>query len=190
MPPSGWICASTQRFKKYLFHALATDRKGTLVFAKDESVRAPIGYVATIEYPFSFWGKIIMRHPFSSGLSIVPYIVKKLRGILAHKRQIKSGGNSKIFLPRFRWTKNNERTARVLFIGVLERYRGQAVGMRLYNAVTKELSKKGCIVLEAHIDKGNDASVKLHTRAGFSLTECAGGEFLARIRVNHKNSLP
>ena len=182
MAPAGWVRASAPCFKKNLLHALATDARGTLVVANDADVPIQIGYVAAIEYPVFFWGKIILDHPLSFLSATLPYILKKLRGIMLLQPKTYSENSP----PRFQWSRNNERTARVLFIGVLEKYRGQAVGTRLYNALFKELAKKGCEILEAHIDAGNDASLKLHAQAGFSMTKCAMGEFLAHHRVNHR----
>jgi L-amino acid N-acyltransferase YncA len=83
------------------------------------------------------------------------------------------------------WKRSDNSIARVQYIAVAEKVRGQGVGAALYERLMTELGDKGVRLVEASIAAHNSSSIRLHRRSGWTLYS-DGRRVLAERRLEEK----
>ena len=186
--PKGIFSRCSKQFRSIFLKHLLNSPLGIIIFAYNQSSKKEVGYVIAIRHPVYFWISLLLHYPFSIDLFI---FIKKsgsfIRDILLllkkfKKKKINHSANEKMSnntLPNFTWSSSNPKIARIHFIGVLPKFRGSGLGSALYISLMEILRKEGCMKIEAHIDKGNKASLKLHQTTGWEIQKLRAGDYKA-----------
>ncbi len=94
-----------------------------------------IGFIAAVVDPVAYWKVFPWRHPIIWATAVIH---KLLRG----------GRRTGID----HWNHSSPSIARILYVGVAERFRRHGIGVQLYRTVIHMLSKSGVQRVETHID--------------------------------------
>ncbi len=149
----------------YIKHVIESSL-GVMVLGIDTSLEKGVGYVVAISEPKRFWRTFVVRYPFYAGL----LFLKKFLDSINFKARNRAKST-------FKWSKGGVENARVIFIGVLPEYRGLGIGQRIYQFFFETLRKNGKYLVEAHIDKGNESSLRLHQRVEFEIEQLDSGDY-------------
>ncbi len=137
----------------------------------------PIGYVIVTWEWQRFKRTFVTRHP-AIGLSILWRRIKKS---FRKPRSAGPGGSEAAFLSSptvdCRWEDNARTIAKIVFVGVDPRARGQGIGAKLYIALTSHLADRGFQRVDALISLDNTSSIKMHERAGWTVRRDLYGYF-------------
>ncbi len=141
----------------------------------------PAGFVAGVIDPARTWPALLRRHP-GLGLRIaLSRGLERVRRPRPAAARAERGETSPSRGPSA-WDESSPEVARVILIGVDDEFRGQGVGLGLYDAFARELAGRGVRRLVARIDAENRQSLALHRRAGWDLEADPDGlRFLATL---------
>lgn len=81
------------------------------------------------------------------------------------------------------WSDSSPAIAKILYIGVLMRFRGRGLGGELYRSLFEILTLNGVKRVDARISNGNYASVQMHRKSGWRISELDDG-FFATIEIS------
>lgn len=190
MPPTGFFAGCSRKFWRIFLRHLLEHPLGIMVVAFDQNCRRCAGYSVAIGHPHKFWSDFIMAYPLSAGAIILrkkyKLLIKHLLLNLGFTKK-KSSDSSKDWpsedAPEFTWLSSTSRIARIMFIGVLPDFRRLGLGQALYSFLAEELTREDYGIIEAHIDKGNKASVALHRKSGWELQELRQGDHKAILNL-------
>jgi len=168
LPISGRYSVLTSRGQLAYIKHLIKSSMGIIVLGVDTSSEKVVGYVIAITEWKRFWYTFATKYPFYAGLLFLKKFSDK----------IKFKVRSKV-VSSFRWSQTVKKNARIIFIGVLPEYRGLGVGQRIYQNLFEILREDGEYLVEAHIDKNNEPSLKLHKKVGFKIEQLDSGDYTA-----------
>lgn len=134
------------------------------------------GIAVVLVHPRSYWRSFAKRRPMLALLVAARRLRSRSHGAKPEQKHIASGGSAAADAvapgpPPLPWTHAEPGIARLLFIGVVARYRGMGVSGKLFRAIAAALAEQGARAVDASIDKANLASLKAHRRAGWALYE-------------------
>lgn len=184
MPPWGFISTCSRRFQRNFINYLLENPLGTIMIAIDLDSTASVGYAIAIRNSFKFWIGFILKYFISSGFEIFLRKYKTLIRLLMRKPNSAQRQMRDRNLPEFAWSSSNQEFIRIIFIGVCPNFRGLGLGEAIYSFLAEILKKEGCIKIEAHIDKGNDASVCLHRKSGWQIQQLRHGDYKAVLDLD------
>jgi len=151
----------------YIKHIIESSL-GIVVIGIDPLFGKGVGYVIAITESKRFWYTFIIKYPFYTGLLFLKKFLDKIK-LKARNKAASS----------FRWSQACEKSARIIFIGVLPEYRGLGIGQRIYQLLFEILKEEGRYLVEAHIDKDNEPSIRLHKKVGFEIEQLNSGDYRA-----------
>lgn len=146
-----------------------------------------VGYAAAITDWTRFWQSFAWRHPFLA----ISIATRKLRGGRGGRRpadqtkliarddepsELLEAEGIKL------WRESSPHIAKILHVGVLANFRGRGVATSLYRRLMDELALRGVQRLDAWIDPGNIASLRLHQETGWSILRQNNG-YIATISL-------
>lgn len=190
LPPMGTLSRHPKRFLHAFLKSALKDTLGTIMVAFERSSMKGAGYVIAINHPIRFWLTLTFKYPFAIGLPLMREFFTKCKGkiqeiLLTHNPLrhdiIKTIDAS---LPQFHWSPSSQLIARINFIGVVAQFRGRGIGQTLYRHLFTALKKKGVKKVEAHVDKGNIASLVLHKKGGWNIQELREGDYKATYEIS------
>lgn len=132
-----------------------------------------VGVVLGVRDYHRFWLKYYFAHPL-----IYPRIaISKIKNLLTKSRNRKRYSaemlaDSDLDIPykgKSLWTVKDDQTVHILLIIVDNSHRHKKIGQRLYSAFTEHLAKTGIKRVIARIGFANEASIKLHQKAGWTV---------------------
>jgi GNAT superfamily N-acetyltransferase len=135
---------------------------------QDESF---FGIAISVVNWMTFWRRFLFRHP---GAAIVVALPRVRRRVCRDKNRNSGLPMMKCGAPapdvaelEQRWRQSAREIAKTVFIGVAPEARGRGVARRLYDYLFTVLRQEGVTRIDAQIDDGNPASVRLHQVSGW-----------------------
>ncbi|MFH1017347.1 MAG: GNAT family N-acetyltransferase [Pseudomonadota bacterium] len=169
--------SSELMYQAILGDALTWKRVICLVAVRQEK---PIGYVLAARDWRRFQRAFVLRHPML-GFRV---LLKRLRsGLMRGKAEARDGpeppDQSSNAAPAGtrNWGDSSPDIAKIIHIGTDGAERSKGVGSGLYAALYTHLERIGVTRVDAKIEEGNAASVRLHQRSGWTVAQCPGGFF-------------
>jgi ribosomal protein S18 acetylase RimI-like enzyme len=149
-----------------------------IVAARGDAV---VGYVLAAPNWKRFQRTFLLRHP----LLAMEAVAKRLGRLAAKNRPASpaEGGPGAPRAPDEDPRMDPGATCRILYIGVDRAHRSSGIGAGLYAALREQLERGGVDWIEACIAEQNVASLRLHSRTGWSIVRRSGGGFLATLNV-------
>jgi RimJ/RimL family protein N-acetyltransferase len=159
---------------------LNTSQEATclLAFCADQLA----GYVITVTNWHHYWRGFALRHPLVTGVVLGTRWYRRLRTRSHaapddHARQ-PAKAEAELAAPAGpSWDDRSAAVAKVVHIGVSETARGKGIATGLYANVVEFLGRRGIRRLEAMIDAGNHASLKLHASSGWTVRRLSTGYY-------------
>jgi GNAT superfamily N-acetyltransferase len=142
----------------------------------------PCGIVISVFNRVHYWLWLCVRHPI-----VMLAILLKRVWVRVCRRRGSAGAQSatRRDVPttdpaalRRHWRENSAKIAKTIFIGVAPEARKRGVARQLYEYLFGVLRQKGVTRIDAHIDEGNIASVRLHQASGWQVS-FDGSDWLA-----------
>ena len=144
--------------------AVAANRVTIAVADHDKEL---IGFVAAVVDPAEYWKGFLWRHPMVGTTAVVH---KLLRG--GGRTGLLRGGRGTGI---DHWNQSSPSIARILYVGVAERFRRKGIGAQLYQTVFHMLAESGVQHAEAHTDHDNIPSIRLFAQIGGHSRMVKGG---------------
>ena len=120
-----------------------------------------IGFAAAVVDPAAYWKGFLWRHPMIGTTAVVHKLLRGGRGTgIDH------------------WNQSSPSIARILYVGVAERFRRKGLGAQLYQTVFHMLAESGVQRAEAHTDHDNIPSIRLFAQIGGRSRMVKGGTAL------------
>lgn len=179
MQADGWPIsgATSPRIYRPLFRDALNQKHLTLLCGTVGSEY--VGYVLAVRHPRSYRRAFARRHP----LMVAELAARKgLRRWRARRpssfvEMAPSPRSSPSAPNTLRWSDSAWDIAKIIFVGVVERHRGQGYGKRLYEALFDELRRRGVRRVDARIGRDNLASLELHRASGWLVEPDIAGYF-------------
>ncbi len=168
---------------------------GNIILLIAEEDHHLLGYVCAAKNWRSLKKTFFLRHPLV-GVSFLIRFAKtrfRRRSLSLHKNPPPSVQYSleSSVLPddpqNPNWNDDDATVAKIIHIGVREGYRSRGIAANLYAALANDLKAGGFSRIDAHIDQGNQASVKMHQKAGWEVVTTPEGYFSYRILQKDEN---
>jgi len=191
LPPTGFLENCSRRFWNVFLEYLFKNSLGIIILALEQDSKKGIGYVIAIRDPFKFWSGFALTHLLYMGPIIIMRKYKQFArlfipyfGSVKRKKANDRKNTSGQDLPEFKWSLSTIKIARIFFIGVLPGFRGLGLGQAIYSFLAEVVKNEGCIKIEAHIDKGNDASLALHKKSGWQIQKLKQENYKATLNLS------
>jgi len=159
-----------------LYRAVAQDalRRGRAVCVVCTAGNEIAGCVTAIVNAAAYWRGFAWRRP---ALALRILVHRLTRPGPAGSAPALAGGPFETGPAPGSWRDSNDRIAKVQFIGVAPRFRGQGMGVGLYRHLAVHLRERGLARIDARVAADNAASTRLHHAAGWKLYPDAAGIF-------------
>ena len=163
-----------------MYRALCRDalaeRNVVIVLAEEQNQF--MGLAIAVTNSRRYWRRFVLRRPIL-GVRIA------VRRLLDHfgKLQAPPGpdhgerANAEAMSLMGHWNESAEDIAKTVFIAVLDQYQGRGCAVAIYECLFRVLARIGVSRLDAHVDTGNDSSVRLHSRTGWRIERTEAGYF-------------
>lgn len=169
-PPLGRM-SSDSAYRALMAESLRDRGLWWLVATHKESI---IGFVVAIRYGATFWRRFLMRHPGLLPRLFLNDLTRLLRPLFSSRNHEKVGCRAHLSADiqttsRRRWSDNDASIAKALQIYIDPRFRGHGAALKLNVALVEVLRRAGIGRLDAHIEAGNTASVRLAQGTGWTV---------------------
>jgi len=160
-----------------------------LVAVHEETI---VGFVVACRYGKTFWRRFLTRHPVLLSRLAVEEAIKRLReGLLRRSdgrvRGLAMSVGADETENRPRWSDNDASIAKSLYIHIAAPFRGCGAGSELNMALVDVLTRAGITRIDAHIDSGNEASIRVAQNTGWTLCPDSSG-YLATAQLPSKGN--
>ncbi len=150
-----------------------------------------VGFIVAHKSGRSFWQRYLSRHPVLLSNLIAHECARHIRYAL---RSREGQGSDSDSLPRPvesepdgpRWSDDAPYVAKAVLIYIATQHRGRGIGGKLNDALVHTLMREGVKRLDLHIDLGNNASVRLAQKSGWTVRREQSG-YLVIVNLNDKN---
>ncbi len=186
-PPIGRMSSDSS------YHALmieSTKGRGLwwLVAVENDTV---IGFCVAHRRGRSFWQRYLSRHPVLLSNLIAHECARHISHTLQSRKGRERGSDNASRAAESepdgpRWSDDNPDFAKGILIYIATQHRGRGIGGKLNDALVHTLMREGVKRLDLHIDLGNNASVRLAQKSGWTVRREQSG-YLVIVNLNDKN---
>ena len=170
-------CANST-VQRLMCHEASARRDVRCVVADDDG--ALVGLVIAVINPRRYWRRFVVRHPIAA----LVILMSRLRSQTSPLDKEPGGQPVEPLVEpapnEYKWSAGGAQAAAIQFIGVAAEARRGGIGSGLYETFFKLVSSAGITRVDAHIEPGNVASIRLHRRMGYRVFHDGSGFYAIR----------